>query len=277
MKKIIISLIIIILIGGYMLLPKNNTKEKANNIKEKAEIKGTKKQRDFILDNTLKINNNIIHYTSHFPNNYDKNKKYPIYFALPGWEGLYFQGLGENMNEDYPYEAQKYVKDLIVISPQLNDWKEKSANDTIELVNFFLNNYNIDKTRVYISGYSGGGETLSLVLEKRPELFTSALFISSKWDGKFDKLVQAKTPLYMIIGENDSYYGSTYAKNAYNELYNLYQKQNLTKEQIDKILVLDIKNQKYFEEKGYQDQHAGGNSFAKDKQIMNWIFSKKKG
>lgn len=34
--------------------------------------------------------------------------------------------------------------------------------------------YIIDESRVYISGASGGGETLSIILGKRPELFTSA-------------------------------------------------------------------------------------------------------
>ena len=56
---------------------------------------------------------------------------------------------------------------MIIISPQLDDWGEKSANDTIFLVEYFLNHYNIDKSKVYISGLSGGGETLSLVLEKK--------------------------------------------------------------------------------------------------------------
>ena len=68
------------------------------------------------------------------------------------------------MNEPFPYEAQQYNKDMIIISLQLDDWGEESADDTIALVEYFLNNYNIDKSKVYISGASGGGETLSIVL-----------------------------------------------------------------------------------------------------------------
>ena len=52
---------------------------------------------------------------------------------------------------------------MIIISPQLDDWGEESANDTIALVEYFLNNVNIDESKVYISGASGGGETLSIV------------------------------------------------------------------------------------------------------------------
>lgn len=165
---------------------------------------------------------------------------------------------------------------MIIISPQLNDWGEKSADDTIELVEYFLNNYNIDENKVYISGASGGGETLSIVLGKKPELFTSALFISSQWDGDLNVLANAKTPLYIVIGEDDSYYGSTKAKNTYNNLYQIYKKQGLTDTEISNILVLDVKNHEYFTSKGMNDEHAGLGLFAYDSKIMNWFFSKSK-
>ena len=238
---------------------------------------GKTESRGFILDNVFHSEEQgDIHFTSYYPNDYNKDNEYAIYFALPGWEGLYFQGLGANMGENYPYEAQKYIDDMIIISPQLDDWGEESANDTIALVEFFLNNYNIDKSRVYISGYSGGGETLSVVLGKRPELFTSALHISSVWDGDLEVLANEKIPLYIVIGEEDSYYGSDRIRNSYNRLYEIYKNKGLADEEIQKILVLDVKNQDYFESKGYSDRHAGGNSFATDSNIMNWIFSKSK-
>lgn len=240
-------------------------------------IEGTTKSKGFIIDNTLhRENGGDIHYTSYFPDDYNSNEEYAIYFALPGWEGLYFQGVGANMQEALPFEAQKYNSKMIVISPQLDDWGEKSANDTIFLVEYFLSHYNIDKSKVYISGLSGGGETLSLVLEKKPELFTSALYISSQWDGKYEKLIQSKTPLYMVIGENDSYYGSTKTKNTYNDMYKLYQKAGLSKEEINKILVLDVKPHEFFTSRGYSDEHAGCNLFAYEEDIMNWVFNKEK-
>lgn len=238
---------------------------------------GKTKSKGFIIDNVLHSEKQgDIHFTSYYPDKYNETHEYAIYFALPGWEGLYFQGVGSNMYESLPFEAQKYNEKMIIISPQLDDWGEKSANDTIELVEYFLDNYNIDKSKIYISGLSGGGETLSLVLEKRPELFTSALYVSSQWDGKYDKLIEEKTPLYMVIGENDSYYGSAKTKNAYNDMYKLYKESGLSDEEIDKILVIDIKPHEYFTSKGYSDEHAGCNLFAYEEDIMNWVFGKVK-
>ena len=147
---------------------------------------------------------------------------------------------------------------------------------TIALVEYFLSHYNIDESRVYISGASGGGETLSLVLGKRPELFTSALFISSQWDGDLNVLANAQTPLYIVIGENDSYYGSTRAINAYNSLHEIYENQGLSDEQINEILVLDVKEHEYFSSQGVSDEHAGLGLFAYDEDVMSWVFSKSK-
>ena len=238
---------------------------------------GSKENRGFVVDNVLhsKIQGDI-HFSSYLPNGYNKDKEYAIYFALPGWEGLYFQGVGANLVEPYPFEAQKYNKDMIIISPQLDDWGEESANDTIALVEYFLENYNIDKSKVYISGVSGGGETLSIVLGERPELFTAALYVSSGWDGNYEVFANSRTPLYMVIGENDSYYGSAKTVNAYNTIHNLYEGQGLSNEEIDNILVLDLKEHSYFTSKGYSDEHAGCGSFAYEENIMNWVFTKSK-
>ncbi len=257
----------------------NNSNEIVlNNQNDREDIEiGTTEERGFIIDNVYHSEEQgDIHYASYFPSDFDENKSCAIYFALPGWEGLYFQGVGTNMGEPFPYEAQKYVSDMIIISSQLDDWGEESANDTIALVEYFLDNYNIDKSRVYISGASGGGETLSLVLGKRPELFTSALFVSSQWDGDLEVLANAKTPLYMVIGENDSYYGSQKAKNAYEELHGLYEEQGLSEDEINNILVLDVKEHEYFTSQGMQDEHSGLGLFAYDENVMNWVFSKSK-
>ena len=238
---------------------------------------GTKENKGFIVDNTLHSEKQgDIHFSSYYPEGFNENGKYAIYFALPGWEGLYFQGVGTNLGESYPYEAQKYNKDMIVISLQLDDWGEESANDTIELVEYFLNKPFIDKSKVYISGYSGGGETLSIVLGKKPELFTSALYVSSQWDGNIEVLTDSKTPLYMVIGENDSYYGSEKTKNAYNSMVSSYKSKGLTEAEINNILVLDVKDHSYFTSRGYSDEHGSGMSFAYEENIMNWVFSKRK-
>ena len=250
---------------------------KANANQDKKEITvGKSYYRDFLVDNVYHSEKNgDIHYNVYFPDSYDGKKKMALYITLPGYQGLYFQGVAENLKtEDFGFEAMKYNPDMVILAPQLNDWEQKSADQTIALVEYFLKHYQIDTAKVYINGYSGGGETLSLVLGKRPELFTRALMCSSQWDGKYEPVVKAKTPVYFVIGEDDEYYSSKPFREAYKKLHDLYRKQGLCEKQIQNLLVLDVKKSSYFAGTGITYQHAGGYLFCRDKQIMNWLFEK---
>ena len=239
-----------------------------------AVTEGTEEYRDFSLDNVLHSENDgDIHFNLYVPDSYDGSEPYALFFTLPGYEGLYFQGVGENLySETFGFEAQNYIPDMIIVAPQLSDWGETSANQTIALVEYFLENYNIDESRVFAEGYSGGGETMSLVMGKRPELFTAYLQCSSQWDGVYDPVVESRTPVYFVIGEEDEYYGSGPTREAYEALHDRYLEEGLSEEEIDALIVLDIKDGEYFTSRGVTVQHEGGGLFAQDEEIMGWLF-----
>ena len=246
---------------------------------QNAEVtEGTREYRGFLLDNVLHADSGDIHYNVYIPDSYDGSRPYALFFTLPGYQGLYFQGVGENvMTEDFGFTARDYYEDMIIVAPQLEDWGETSAVQTIDLVEYFLGNYNIDRSRVYGEGYSGEGETMSLVMGRRPELFTAYLQGSSQWDGGYEAVAESRTPVYLVIGENDEYYGSEPTREAYDNLYALYRRQGMSDEEIDRILVLDIKDRSYFERQGYSNQHGGGGAlFSHDEDIMGWLFKKVK-
>ncbi len=237
---------------------------------------GTEGYRGFLLDNVLHSpSQGDIHYNVYIPDSYDGSTSYALYMTLPGYEGLYFQGVGANlMAEEFGFEAMDYNDQMIIVAPQLSDWRETSANQTIALAEHFLERYNIDRERVYANGYSGGGETMSIAVGKRPDLFTAYLHVSSQWDGAYEPVAQQRLPVYFAIGRSDEYYGSEPTIRAYNTLKALYEQQGLTQEEIDEILVLDIKEQDYFTERNAPNQHGGGGLFAYDEEIMGWLFSK---
>ena len=256
----------------------DNVEEKQDNEEEKVTV-GTEKYKGFTLDNVLHSETEgDIHYNLYVPDDYDGSKLYALFLTLPGYQGLYFQGVGENLKtEDIGFTAQEYNSKMIIVAPQLNDWEETSARQTIALTKYFLSAYNIDKSKVYAEGYSGGGETMSLVMGMEPELFTAYLQGSSKWDGDYEKVIKSRTPVYLVIGENDEYYGSEPSKEAYEKIYNLYKKEGLSDSEIDKLLVLDVKNGDYFNKSGVTNQHGGGASlFFHDETIMRWLFNKSK-
>ncbi|HIV11815.1 MAG TPA: prolyl oligopeptidase family serine peptidase [Candidatus Pullilachnospira stercoravium] len=237
---------------------------------------GTEEYRGFTLDNVLHSETEgDIHFNLYVPDSYDGSRPYAVFFTLPGYEGLYFQGVGENLrSEDFGFEAQNYNSEMIVVAPQLSDWGETSARQTIALVEYFLDNYNIDPGRVYGEGYSGGGETMSLVMGMRPDLFTAYLQCSSQWDGDYEPVVESRTPVYIVVGESDEYYSSQPSRQAYDQLHQLYRQEGLSEEEISELLVLDVKDAEYFESQGVTVQHGGGNLFARDGEIMGWLFGK---
>lgn len=237
--------------------------------------KGKEEYRSFIIDNVFhSAAEGDIHYNVYIPESYDGREPYALYFTLPGYEGLYFQGVAANLrSEEFGFEAQKYNEKMIIVAPQLNDWGENSANQTIALLEYFMEVYNIDRSKVYGNGFSGGGETMSQVMGKRPDLFTAYLQVSSQWDGEYEPVAEQRVPVYFAIGQGDEYYGSGPSQEAYDALHDLYVRQGLSEAEIDKLLVLDIKEHEYFSNQGMSNEHGGGGLFAYDEEIMGWLFS----
>ena len=252
------------------------TPEPAPNPSPEPELEvtpGTEVYRGFQMDNVLHAPEGDIHYHIYVPDSYDDSESYALFLTLPGYEGLYFQGMGQNLHsEDFAFESLNYNDKMIVAAPQLSDWGETSAEQTIALTEYLLDAYNIDPDRVYAEGYSGGGETMSQVMGLRPDLFTAYLQCSSQWDGAYEPVVEARVPVYFAIGESDEYYGSEPSREAYDQLHELYTQAGLSEEEIDQLLVLDIKDADYFRAGGAPNQHGGGNLFARDPEIMGWLF-----
>ena len=237
---------------------------------------GTETYNGFVIDNVYHSpSDGDIHYNVYIPDSYDGSESYALYFTLPGYEGLYFQGVAQNLKaEAFGFEAQKYNEKMIIVAPQLSDWGETSADQTMALLEYFLYSYNIDSTKVYANGYSGGGETMSIVMGKRPELFTAYLHVSSQWDGDVETLAESRTPVYIFVGENDEYYTSEPSKEFYEKLTDIYRRQGLTDNEISQLVTLDVKEHKYFTDRGISSEHGGGGLAAYDGDIMGWLFSK---
>ena len=243
---------------------------------ESQVTRGAEQYRDFVLDNALHSEaHGDIHFNLYVPADYNGSEPAALFVTLPGRQGLYYQGVGINLEtEDFAFEAQAYDEDMIVVAPQLMDNGSTSAVQTIALVEWLMQAYNIDQQRVFLQGYSDGGETLSVVMGIRPELFSRALLCSASWEGNMDGLVGAKVPVYMVIGEKDEYYGSKVVKDAAAQLTALYQAQGLSDGQIAELVTLDVKPTSYFREAGVTDQHGGGSGlFCRDEQVMGWLFA----
>lgn len=228
-----------------------------------------------MLDNVLHTaDEGDIHFNLYVPESYDGSQRVALFVTLPGYQGLYFQGVGMNVRtEDFGFTARDLDPQMIVLAPQLSDWGATSARQAIALVRWMLCAYAIDQRRVLLEGYSGGGETLSLVMGVAPELFCRALFCASQWDGDLNALADARVPVYFVVGESDEYYGSGPATQAAHELEDIYRSRGLAAGEVARLVTLDVKPSSYFAAGNVSNQHGhGGALFCRDPQIMGWLF-----
>lgn len=82
--------------------------------------------------------------------------------------------------------------------------------------------------------------------------------------------------VYIFMAENDEYYGSQKALDAYNGLHDAYRQAGWTREEIDSALRLEIPDNAYFNIRGVYNYHGVGNLLFDDETILNWVIQKEK-
>ncbi|NOU77493.1 prolyl oligopeptidase family serine peptidase [Paenibacillus sp. LMG 31459] len=232
----------------------------------------------FTIDAVLAGSDGDIHYSYYLPEDYDASREYPMILVLPGYDGLLLS-TGESMRGVNVFSSRAVVawtqlgEEMIVVSPQLTDWGETSARQTIELTEYFIGNFAVDPNRVYASGFSAGGETLSRVMGTRADLYAAYLHTSSQWDGDYADVVDNRMPVYIFMGQNDEYYGSQKAVEAYDALRSRYIVAGLTESEVGKLVVLELPDNAYFNRLGIYNYHGGGQAVVNDDRILNWVLA----
>ncbi|MEY8410417.1 prolyl oligopeptidase family serine peptidase [Lachnospiraceae bacterium 62-26] len=234
--------------------------------------------KGIIAEQLLDGKDGVIHYSYYLPENYSADRLYPMMVVMPGYDMMWFgeESSGTNLNWHGFLSWRELEEDMIVVSAQLTDWGEKSARQAIELTEFFLDNFPVDCDRVYAAGYSAGGETMSQAVSMRPDLYAAYLHGASRWDGAFEPVAENGVAVYIFMAENDEYYGSQKARDAYQGLYEAYQSIGWTQAQIDEVLQVEIPDNEYFNSRGIYNYHGGGNILFEDQSILQWIVEKKK-
>lgn len=233
----------------------------------------------FITEQILDGVDGEVHYSYYLPENYDKSKSYPMMVVMPGYDMMWFgeESSGSNLTWRGFRAWTELDEEMIVVSAQLTDWHEKSARQAIELTEYFISSFSVDTARIYAAGYSAGGETMSQAVAMRPDLYAAYLHGASQWDGTYDSIAESGTAVYIFMAENDEYYGSQKARDAYDKLREAYRNAGWSDGQIDTVLQVEIPDNEYFNSRGIQgNYHGGGNILFEDESILNWIISHKK-
>ncbi len=227
----------------------------------------------------LKGETGTIHYSYYLPENYDSQKEYPLIMTMPGYDMMWFgeESSGSNLAWDGFLCWTRLPEDMIVVSAQLTDWHETSARQAIELTEYFLAHFPVDASRVYAAGYSAGGETMSLAVSMRPDLYAAYLHGASRWDGKYAPIAENSVAVYIFMAEHDEYYGSETAWTAYNSLHDAYEEAGWDEKQIDGVLQIQTPDDGWFADRGITgNYHGGGNVVFGEEVILHWLLSHSK-
>lgn len=244
---------------------------------ESADVSAPPKtiQTGLIREQILNGTEGEIHYSYYLPESYDGNRSHPMMVTMPGYDRMWFGEDSSGSNIDWNgFRAWTEIdEDMIVISAQLTDWHEKSARQANELAQYFIDNFAVDTDRIYAAGYSAGGETMSQAVALRPDMYAAYLHGASQWDGAYASIAENGVAVYIYTAENDEYYGSQKARDAYNGLYNAYMDFGFSDSEIAEKLQLEIPDNEYFNSRGIYNYHGGGNIVFDDKNVLDWIIS----
>lgn len=236
-------------------------------------------QTGIIPEQVLEGETGEIHYSYYLPEGYDPSGNYPLVMAMPGYDMMWFgeDSSGSNLDWSGFLRWIQLPEDMIVVSAQLTDWGETSARQAVELTEYFIQHYAVDTNRVYATGYSAGGETMSRAVAMRPDLYAAYLHGASQWDGDFTPVAENGVAVYIFMAENDEYYGSERAREAYNGLHQAYVEAGWSEEDITNVLQIQTPDNAWFAEQGISGNYHGGATMVYEQtDILEWVLSHSK-
>ena len=195
-------------------------------------------------------------YVLRFPENFKKNKKYPLVVFLHGGinsDPRRLNGRVLTVNNFFIPENDQYI----IASPiKLGiDWSPKKIQDVIADIESQLK---IDKKRIYLTGLSMGGRGTFIVAAELPDLFAAIMPLSPHHTPYSYLNLASKVshlPIFLHHSTNDKTSKFSVAEKMSEEL-----------KKLNANVVFDVG----------EFGHSGWNKIYKNPENINWLLSKKK-
>ena len=195
-------------------------------------------------------------YVLRFPENFKKNKKYPLVVFLHGGinsDSRRLNGRVLTVNNFFIPENDQYI----IASPiKLGiDWSPKKIQDVISDIESQIK---IDKKRIYLTGLSMGGRGTFIVAAELPDLFAAIMPLSPHHTPYSYLTLASKVshlPIFLHHSTNDKTSKFSVAEKMSEEL-----------KKLNSNTVFDVG----------EFGHSGWNKIYKNPENINWLLSKKK-
>lgn len=178
---------------------------------------------------------------------------------------VFLHGSGERGNDlemvknHSPFTYRNLMKtDVAILAPQCpeNTWWD--SNEIYELIKSIASTYNVDKSRIYLTGLSMGGWGTWKLATEHPELFAAVAPVCGVTDIEIYKNVEVlkNTPLHIFHGALDDIVAPNMSIEVYQKLKKVNPNCNLT----------------IFP----NDNHNSWDSTYSDPKFYEWLFAQKK-
>lgn len=203
------------------LMQKENLKATwGRTIKASDKVLESTKTKNLIVDDFLQFTykdsktGKSLGYNLYIPKNYDSKKSYPlVYFGhdagVTGSEvkTTLIQGIGATIWAS-PEEQAKH--EAFVLAPQ---YPEQFISDTattdylemtVDLINSIVNQYSIDKNKIYATGQSGGGMLSIAMSISHPDLFAAMYLVACQWDANQMAKTISNKNMWIVVSQGDA-------------------------------------------------------------------------
>ena len=112
---------------------------------------------------------------------------------------------------------------VIMVAPDRNqqNWDNpQSEAEILTLLDYIQANYNVDPTRILVTGYSLGGVGTWRIAAHHQDRFTAALSMAAN-PPKYVLDTHWELPIYVIHGQNDEYFPLSQTRNIVDQLVSI--------------------------------------------------------
>lgn len=153
----------------------------------------------------------LVPFRIYVPNSYDASAAHPLVVLLHGAFGderYYFSGLFDPAVIKGEAERRGWILAAVNARGRFGGYRDLSLEDTFEVIKAVVRDYNIDASRVYLTGHSMGGFGAWLVASAKPETFAAIAPVSGGPPVQGDNLTNLlsrlkNTPALIVHGARD--------------------------------------------------------------------------
>ncbi|MBR2809753.1 MAG: prolyl oligopeptidase family serine peptidase, partial [Solobacterium sp.] len=274
---------------------------------------GTGRFEELVLTSDNAGNN--IYLMVSLPENYDENGSYPHVFHVTGGGQQYKKNqnldpeiygednFGVGVDCDYaPYTFATQDEDTIVVTFQSIGQRDLQpegysySKDVNQAVEYFLDNYAVDSSRVYAVGNSMGGNIMSEAVAMRPDLYaayvpcnTSIVMGTQRIDPEdteneiYQKClsyvrsyISEEVAISFNAGRNDPTGSWASDQLPYQMLVDEYKAAGYTDEQISELVQMHTYEDEDFHAVGSHYYHGATGLMCLNKDVLAWVYRQQK-